>query len=393
MDTEAAAAFWSYTHKDDEAEGGRIVQLARDLQNQYGVLTGGELTLFLDKDKIEWGDELRARIDQALAGTTFFIPIITPRYFQSNECRRELIVFAQETKRLKVESLLLPIFYVDVHELFAQDEPCDSAMRLVKEHKHEDWRLLCLEDPSSSEYRKGVRRLAERLVSVVQKLTQEPQASDTAEQAGDSSSSIAEDIQADDNEPGLIELLAEGEKAIPKWNKIIEAASPEIEQIGNLATDAATQMGASDAKGGGASGRLRVTIGLAERLKPHAEAILKLGQENATILVKVDPAITELLRQIEADPQAALQTEGAPEFIKSVSTLAQSGKGAVEYLRGMSESFDQTARVSRTLRPPIRDIQRGLRGFMDAQSIYDAWENKLKTIEKAMTNDSGVSSQ
>jgi hypothetical protein len=378
MDTEAAAAFWSYVHKDNDAEGGRIVQLAHDLEEQYGILTGGKLTLFLDKDKIEWGDELRDGIDRALAGTTFFVPIITPRYFQSDECRRELIVFSQETKRLRVESLLLPVYYVEVPELFAKDEPSDSAMRLVSEHKHEDWRSLSLEEVSSTAYRKGVRRLAERLVKVVQELTQETQVS-ASEHAGHSTTT--RDINADDDAPGLIELLAEGEAAMPEWNRIIEAASPEIEQIGNLASEAADQMRASDAKGGGASGKLKVAIALAERLKPHAEATLKLGQENATILVKIDPAITELLSQIEADPETALQTEGAPGFINSIATLAQSGKRNVESLQSLSASLDGTAQASRTLRPPIRDIQRGLRGFVDAQAIYDEWERRLNAIE------------
>jgi hypothetical protein len=84
-------------------------------------------------------------------------------------------------------------------------------------------------------------------------------------------------------------------------------------------------------------------------------------------MVKVGPAISALLERIEADPDLTLQTEGVPEFIDGIATLARNGKNAVASLQGFSTSFDQTAKLSRALRPPIRDIQNGLRGFVDAQ--------------------------
>jgi hypothetical protein len=55
--------------------------------------TASTLEVFLDRDSIRWGEEWRERIDSAVAGTTFFIPIVTPRYFLRKECRRELLSF------------------------------------------------------------------------------------------------------------------------------------------------------------------------------------------------------------------------------------------------------------------------------------------------------------
>src|SRR5690349_7182667 len=112
MKTEGAGAFWSYVHADDEAERGRIVNLGADLASAYGLLTGGDLDLFLDRDALHWGDDWRQRISDAIAATTFFIPIVTPRYFNSPECRRELIEFDREARRLGAGALLLPILYV-----------------------------------------------------------------------------------------------------------------------------------------------------------------------------------------------------------------------------------------------------------------------------------------
>lgn len=55
--------FWSYVHDDDNAEGGRICRLARDIVDQYQMLTGEEIhLLFQDKEDIQWGDKWRKEI-------------------------------------------------------------------------------------------------------------------------------------------------------------------------------------------------------------------------------------------------------------------------------------------------------------------------------------------
>lgn len=59
--------FWSYVKADDEAEGGRISRLARDLVAQIQMLTGESMDLFLDRDAIEWGEIWRDRIATSLA--------------------------------------------------------------------------------------------------------------------------------------------------------------------------------------------------------------------------------------------------------------------------------------------------------------------------------------
>ncbi|MGO9899657.1 MAG: toll/interleukin-1 receptor domain-containing protein [Solirubrobacteraceae bacterium] len=106
---ESIAGFWSYVHADDEAEGGRIIGLADRLAAEYEISTAAPLSLFVDRHDLRWGDAWRERIESALIGTTFFIPIVTPRYFRSHECRRELLTFWAQAQRSKVGRLLLPV--------------------------------------------------------------------------------------------------------------------------------------------------------------------------------------------------------------------------------------------------------------------------------------------
>jgi len=82
-----APGFWSYVRKDDEGMHGAIRRVAEHLQDEYGVITGDlELDLFFDGMKLKWGDKWRLQIRQAIEDSMFFIPIITPRYFKSEEC-------------------------------------------------------------------------------------------------------------------------------------------------------------------------------------------------------------------------------------------------------------------------------------------------------------------
>ena len=106
--------FWSYVHADDQAEGERISRLARDVAGKFEMLTGEPLALFLDRDGIKWGEVWRDKIDSSLASVAFFIPVLTPRYFRSPECRRELQFFARQATRLGIKELVLPLLYVDV---------------------------------------------------------------------------------------------------------------------------------------------------------------------------------------------------------------------------------------------------------------------------------------
>jgi hypothetical protein len=132
------SGFWSYVHADDETEHGRIAELARDVVAQFEMLTGEDIELFLDRDKLDWGDEWRPKVDSSLATVAFFIAVITPRYFKSAECRRELQFFARRAVELGVRELVLPLVYQDFAALH-DDEPDDDLVALVRGFQWEDW--------------------------------------------------------------------------------------------------------------------------------------------------------------------------------------------------------------------------------------------------------------
>jgi hypothetical protein len=170
MPNEAAAGFWSYARADNQLDGGAILELASLIGEEYNLLTGEPLELFVDRDNITWQQEWRERIGSSLTEITFFIPIITPRYFRTPECRRELLEFAARAMSLGVRELLLPILYVETQDL--SPESGDEAVTLVANAQYVDWRAVRLWAPDSRDYRVAVNSLAQRLLDIARNVTE-----------------------------------------------------------------------------------------------------------------------------------------------------------------------------------------------------------------------------
>lgn len=225
--------FWSYVHDDDDADGGRVIRLGHDVAAQYEMLTSQKIGLFLDRDDISWGEQWRKKIDEGLSSIVFFIAVLTPRYFMSPECRGELQRFARSARDLGIEELVLPLLYVEVPDL-NEDTPSDDLVALVKTFQREDWRELRFSDVGSSEYRRGVVRLAQRLVEANRKAAEADVATTACELAPSES-----DV---DDSPGLLDQLAAAEETLPEWQITVEAVSVEIVLIGQIVEDAAEEM-------------------------------------------------------------------------------------------------------------------------------------------------------
>ena len=152
-DSFEGTGFLSYVHKGDEADSRRISRLANDIVAQHELLTGDTIELFIDRKEIRWGDKWREKIDGNLGSVAFFIPVLTPRYLKSPECRRELQFFIRKAKKLGLNELLLPLYYVNIPSF--DDESVENGLiRAVREFHYEDWRELRFADVNSEEYRR-----------------------------------------------------------------------------------------------------------------------------------------------------------------------------------------------------------------------------------------------
>lgn len=360
--------FWSYVHEDDDADGGRASRLAKDVVAQFGMLTGEKIEVFLDRDDIAWGDVWRNKIDESLATVAFFIPLLTPRYFKSPECRRELQFFARRAKDLGIQELVLPLLYVDVPSLH-EDAPSDDLLGLVKTFQWEDWRELRFADVDSGEYRRGVARLAQRLVEANRRAEE----SNVAAAARELESAVGEAEDSGDA-PGRLDLLAAAEDTLPQWSTTLEGITREITSVGEIVGEAGEEMKRGDARGKGFAARLTTARKLAQRLREPTENIYSLGNTFASQLHQIDPGFRAIIEQapseIRDDPEARAEF---CVFFQSIREVSGSADEALQSLQEMIDAASPGESLSRDLRNPLRRLREGLTLVIEGREVIGEW--------------------
>ena len=371
--TGQAAGFWSYTHQDNDQDDGRILRLSERIRAEYSLLTGDDLNLFVDREGIAWGNEWRQRIDGALDLTAFFIPVVTPRYFTRDECRRELLRFATQARALGVEDLLLPIYYVHVMDL--REDSNDEAMALVARTQYADWRDLRLLDESSAEYRQAVNALARRLAEVAASVAARPTPEIVPSSSGDGDG---------DDEPGYMDVLAQAESAMPQWAETIQEFPDVLTELGQVTESATEDVARSDKQGKGFAGRVHIARRLAGQYLPIADTLQELGQRYSTQLREIDPAILFVIRstaeQIAANQLAEEDKEAAAELFAQLRELIDASENSVQSLRSLIESIAANMGISRDLRPALKRLNVALRNVVDAHDMIAEWRRRVDEL-------------
>jgi len=362
--------FWSYVHADDDADGGRIAQLARDVVAQYEMLTGDSIHLFLDRDDIEWGDEWKPKIDSTLESTAFFVPILTPRYFRSVECRRELNFFARRATAIGIKELVLPILYVDFDALHG--ESCqDDAIVLTRSFHWEVWTSLRFAALDSPEYRRAVSSLAKRLAA----------ASASAE-AVETTEAVVEAIQDDDDpSPGFMDRIARMETALPELASTLDDITREIQNITEIVNPVGEELHRKQAQGAGFAARLIILNELAQSLDPPVIRMVELANGFTAQLNDVDLGLKVLVesipREIAEYPEHGDSTKS---FVATIRHMVREAETALDIMEQMAKSIEPVEQGSRNARPVLRKLRKAVTLLAEGRSVTREWNALLDEL-------------
>lgn len=159
-----AFGFLSYARFDDRHERGRLSLLRERLSGEVQIQTGQPFPIFQDQHDLQWGDPWQARLQQAIDGTSFLIPILTPSFFRSTACRREVGRFLHRERREHGSDRILPIYWVDAYALSSPAGLAgDPIARALAGRQWADWRSLRLEPPDSLAWDRAIIGLAQAL--------------------------------------------------------------------------------------------------------------------------------------------------------------------------------------------------------------------------------------
>ena len=357
--------FWSYVHIDDQAERGRITQLAKHISEQYEMLSGETISIFVDKERIEWGDKWREKIESNLSSVVFFIPIITPRYLMSPECRGELQFFTQRAVALGIKELILPLLYVDFPEFHNKTTP-DEIIKLINTFHWEDWTEIRFLDVDSQGYRRRVSLLAKQLVEANNRLGEDLS---LATQKQDSLS-----IEKLEEPLGIVDHLAIAESTLPKWIITLHDLTIQIDKISKFTNIATADVKLSDDKGAGFGPRLIIAKRLSVELTNPVNEICKLCNDYASQLHVVDPGFRIIIGQAQNEINNKPESKkDVCNFFDAVHNLDSVSNTAFENIQKLIESTEQAENLSRDLRPVMRHLKQGLTIMVESRDVIQDW--------------------
>lgn len=365
----ALQGFWSYVHDDDRADGERISCLARDAVDQFQMLTGEEISLFLDKDALAWGEDWRAEIDSNLSSVAFFIPVMTPRYFMSPECRRELQFFARRASEIGIKELILPLLYVDCPALHDENTK-DDLIKLVCTFQWEDWRELRFLEIESEGYRRGVTRLARRLV-------------DANRHAEETMAVISANIEetseeSKDDLPGLLDSLANSEEMLLKLPETLSSMTQDINQIGQIMRESTEDIQRANAQGKGFGARLLIARRTAARLSEPTERIWSQSNVYASQLHDVDEGLRIIIERAPSEIEENSDSkQNFCTLFESIRKMSDASINSIEALKSMISASEPLEKLSRDLRPVLRRLKLGLTILIESAGVSKEWINLI----------------
>jgi|GEM_PF-2400752 len=179
--------FFSYSRDDDGGSRGALSKLRDTIQDELSAQLGRapkNFRIWQDKAAIPVGVDWEREIRQGISQSVFFIPIITPRVFRSENCAFEFESFLTREKELGRSDLVFPILYIPVPEL--EDETVwrqDPVLRIVGTRQYYDWRNLRLRDPGSTEVALNVERFCNNIANALRQPWESPEERQQREQA------------------------------------------------------------------------------------------------------------------------------------------------------------------------------------------------------------------
>lgn len=363
--TNRVTVFWSYAHKDDQNSKGAVLMLLDSIKAEYELQTGNELTVFLDKDSIEWGTRWKDVINDALLNTVIFIPVLTPTYLKRPSCLGELRSALTVFREKGMACSVFPIRFTNIDNALRYF-PDDDLANALLETQAENYYELNTRDPDSAVYQDYVTRLVSKLIEVDKSLCE-------------SHSELVEHACAaiHDAQDGYLDNLASLEKEGAHQANILKLMTQDMAAIGQLAQEKTTEILESDAKNGGFSGRLLVTRRMAEELAPLADKFYNECRDFTRSVNAMGEGVNAYIEICQY-----YGGERSSSFEAALGTLITNSTDAFVRCRDFVKSIAIIGKMSRDLRGPVNKIQKSLDLFCSTQTQFSKWGESLDNLDK-----------
>lgn len=361
---QTAAAFLSYTHFDDEHNRGTLTKLRQYLSAEVRAQTGEEFLIFQDREHIEWGQKWRERIDQAISGTTFLIPVITPSFFKSQECRAEVGRFLAREKDLNRDDLILPLYFIDTPMINDQTKRLlDPLAEAIASHQYADWRELRFEPFTAPIVRKALETLAVQIRSAIER-------SESLFQSANQAAIVSPQpgLQPPKEDKGLVEA----QEAAQDANRLLAQIAEELKNSTDKVNQRIDQIsgGSQDAKIASliAADMNSGTVKIDKLLANVEEDVNVFVDFFSGYIPELEPSYPDDLKRL---------TNFRSQFIALSGSLST----ALERIRSNRNSGSKLALSSETIRASRRRAESLNKLISSMEKLQDCIQRSLRTID------------
>jgi len=171
--------FFSYSRDDDATFRGALSALREAIEGELSAQLGRSsrnFQIWQDRADIPYGDEWQKQIKLGIGKSAFFIPIITPRVVNSDNCELEFTSFLARERELGRDDLIFPILYISVPEL--EDDAVDSSdpvVAIVRARQWFDFREQRYRDPRSGAVAEQISRFCSQIAAKLRKQWESPE--------------------------------------------------------------------------------------------------------------------------------------------------------------------------------------------------------------------------
>ncbi|OAV51212.1 toll/interleukin-1 receptor domain-containing protein [Enteractinococcus helveticum] len=380
--------FLSYTRQDDTVFG-FAKPLKESLETILKVMSGRPTAVFLDRESIELGDNWHEKIQQGVYSSLIFLAVYSANYVESDACREEFMLFQDQSTRLHVSRLLIPIALLGYESLAPENQ--DEISDYVRAHQFVDYKQAWIQGTDSAAFRQVVSDIATRVVQALESaedtLAQtEEQLADQALHPNEVDESAGAEVSQDTSSPKATEIDYSSQE---EWGLLdlnvalhdnLSAITDETQELGDALSEF-QNMPPQPANGRDPRVASKYMFQVAQALKDPS---LRIGEHGKNLLDKVRDSDRVLARII------SLLLEGGSEeqilrvhsdLSENVETLAELDQ-MVGQMQQILDSMKSAEMVSASIRKVLRPARSGITAVQDSARVITRWPEMVNSLKQ-----------
>lgn len=179
-------------------------------------------------------------------------------------------------------------------------------------------------------------------------------------------------------EPGIIDILAEGEGALSHVIEVMSEFSAGMSAVGERSTQFAADAAESDAQGRGFAGKLLLTRALATELQPTADGMEELANAFYDDISRLGAMVQYVVTRYESGAEEV--ADDGVLFLNSMLSLVNSAEEGAVGLTVFRDGTRVLSQSARDLDPVAKALKRASNRIIEGIAVISGWRESISAL-------------